>query len=340
VFVARPPSLPPRGGRYELYLLRAERRSFPGPAVSIWEHVDPAGTGEYLADMLAPYGRRVTPGVFDGPGPPTLGQSYGEMARAVIGATVRPDEPVDLLVLAFSVHDMLPGRATAAYLSHLCPGTPMSFAVCDQGSAATFSGLRMIRATAASTGCRRALLVVLEQAELPYRTGAPLPTGHHAVAMLYGDESAGDAARLARVVDVRQHAGIGADRVADLATDAVAELSVGADRVRVVLSESLAARWPAHPAGEAGVAPPGQPSTGVWWRLLDRLPGAVAGSTGAGGAGTAEPGAGAAVGGGAAAGPDAGAAAGPDAGAAAGLVVVADYDAGLGYACLTAMRPG
>jgi hypothetical protein len=46
-------------------------------------------------------------------------------------------------VLAFSPHDVQPGRQTAAYLSAVNPGAPMAFAVCDQGSAAAFSGLRV-----------------------------------------------------------------------------------------------------------------------------------------------------------------------------------------------------
>ena len=51
-----------------------------------------------------------------------LGQSYGEMAQVLIGSVVSADEPVDLLILAFGVHDLWPARQTAAYLSDVTPG--------------------------------------------------------------------------------------------------------------------------------------------------------------------------------------------------------------------------
>jgi hypothetical protein len=195
VFVARAP-----GGtlvRHDLSLVRAGRRSFTGSAEFLADADNRARVGEYLADMGRPYGREVPASPFGEPASPDLGHSYGEMAAALIGSVVPADEPVDLLVLAFSVHDLRPGRQTAAYLSHVTPGEPMAFAVCDQGSAAAFSGLRMIREYAASAAIARALLVVVEQAALPYDSPAALPLQHQAVAMLYrrdldGDEPASD----------------------------------------------------------------------------------------------------------------------------------------------------
>ena len=96
----------------------------------------------------------------------------------------------------------------------------MAFAICDQGSAAAFSGLRIARAYASSAGVRRALLIVVEQAALPYGCPVPLPSQHRGVAMLYApDASSGSdvdagsdvdsdgdgAAPWARVAGVRQH---------------------------------------------------------------------------------------------------------------------------------------
>ena len=89
------------------------------------------------------------------------------MAEELIRSVVPPDEPVDVLVLAFAVPDARPGRATASYLSHVCPGEPLAFAICDQGSAAAFTGLRLIREYARTGGCARGLLLVVEQAILP-----------------------------------------------------------------------------------------------------------------------------------------------------------------------------
>ena len=193
MFVARPPASPPLWGhppyRRDLYLVRAGRRAFDGPAEFLTDPANRARVGEYLADAAGPYARDVPAALFGEPLSPALGHSYGEMAEALIGPLVPADEPVDLLVLAFSIHDLRPGRQTAAYLSHVTPGAPMAFAICDQGSAAAFSALRIAREYASSAGIRRALLIVVEQAALPYDCPVPVPSQHRGVAMLYGDRA-------------------------------------------------------------------------------------------------------------------------------------------------------
>jgi hypothetical protein len=287
VFAARPPGGPPN--RYDLHLVRAARRSFTGPAAFLADGENRARVGEYLADMGRPYGRDVPAAPFGEPSSPGLGHSYGEMAGALIGSVVPANEPADLLVLAFSVHDLRPGRQTAAYLSHLTPGEPMAFAVCDQGSAAAFSGLRMAREYAASAGVQRVLLVVAEQAALPYESPAILPSQHRAVAMLYangldgnspgraspGDARHDDASAIgpARVTGLRQHPGVTPGDVAALANADLAGLAAGRPAVSLVLSAAADVVWPApaSPAGPVRVAPPGQPSTDVWWELIDEL---------------------------------------------------------------------
>ena len=140
MFVARPPA--GRPVHRDLDLVRAVRGTFAGPAAFLADAANRARVGEYLADAARPYGREVPAALFGEPPSPALGHSYGEMAEALIGPAVAGDEPVDLLILAFSIHDLRPGRQTAAYLSHVTPGAPMAFAICDQGSAAAFSGCR------------------------------------------------------------------------------------------------------------------------------------------------------------------------------------------------------
>jgi hypothetical protein len=275
--------------------VRAGRRAFDGPAGFLAGPANRARVGEYLADMARPYAREVPAGLFGEPPSPALGHSYGEMAEALIVPVVPADEPVGLLVLAFSVHDLRPGRQTAAYLSHVTPGAPMAFAICDQGSAAAFSGLRIAREYASSAGIRRALLIVVEQAALPYDCPAELPARHQGVAMLY-DDRAGPAPRVA---GVRQHPDVPPGAVAGLAAADLAELADGHREVGLVLGAALAAEWTAPAARRVRVMPPGQPSTGVWWGLIDEL-GSEAGR--------------------------------PD------LLVAADYDPDLRYLCLTAFE--
>jgi hypothetical protein len=294
VFVARPPASPPL--QRDLRLVRAARRVFTGPAEFLGDPANRARVAEYLTDMARAYEREVPADLFGEPPSPELGQSYGEMAQPLIESVVSADEPVDLLILAFSIHDLRPGRQTAAYLSHLTPGAPMAFAVCDQGSAGAFSGLRIAREYASSAAVRRTLLVLVEQAALPYRCPVPVPSQHQAVAMLYGD----GAMPQARVGSVRQHPNVQPGDVAGLAAADLTDLAAGHHEVGLVLGNALAAVWTPI-AGRVRAMPPGQPSTGVWWGLIDEL--------------TSETGH-------------------PD------LLVAADYDPELRYLCLTSFDTG
>jgi 4-hydroxymandelate oxidase len=290
---------------------------FAGAAAFLADPAEQAKLDTYLSDLTRPY----PPGAEGVPA--TLGHSYGEMAEALIAATAPADEPVDLLILAFSIHDMQPGRATATYLSHVCPGNPMSFAICDQGSAAAFSGLRIARDYSASAGPHRALLIVVEQSALPYDHGAARPEQHRGVAMMFRSDPAqegsaqeesaqegpgGGSGGGARLVALRQRPNLAPDEVAGRLGADLAEVSSGYHRTRVVASPALAAAWPGHPGDQVRVVPDGQPSTGPWWQLLDELdelsPGPGDGSGGA------------------------------------DLLVAADYEPGLGILSLAAVEPG
>lgn len=226
-------------------LLRAVRRTFTGPARLAGDATNAQRLEVYLTDMLRPYGLHPDPGALHR----AAGQSYGEMAEWAIGALLGPADDVDLLVLAFAVPDVTPGRATATYLSHVCPGTPLAFAICDQGRAAAFTGLRIVR----EYGCRRALLVVVEQADLPYpvRPPVPLPAVHSVVALLLGS---GPSAHPVTSIDIHTDTSI---------DEARARLPRGGT---VILGSSL------------GGADTARPYTGVWWELagaLEEAPGRV-----------------------------------------------------------------
>jgi 4-hydroxymandelate oxidase len=235
------------------------RRVFAGPAEFASDPSNLARVGAYVADMTRPYGLE--------PQAVAPGQSYGEMAGALIGLAVSAAEPVDLLVLAFAIHDLRPGRPTAAYLSHLTPGAPMAFAICDQGPAATFTGLRIASEYASTAGLDRALVIAVEQAALSYDCQVPLPARHQAVALLFevGPTSS------AGVAEVRQQAGVAPGDAAGLAAAQLADLTASHDDVALVLGDSLAAIWIAPAATRVRRVPAGQPATGVWWGLIDEL---------------------------------------------------------------------
>jgi hypothetical protein len=163
-------------------LRRTVRLEFPNPAALAHDAGHTARLAAYLADLLRQYGLAMEPGALE-PG----GQSYGEMAEALIAATVPEGEQIDLLVLAYDIPDITPGRATATYLSHVCPGDPLAFAVSDQGAEAASTARRLIREYA-RTGLRRALLLLVEQTALPYDPGVPVtvPSANVGVAELFG----------------------------------------------------------------------------------------------------------------------------------------------------------
>jgi hypothetical protein len=233
-----------------LRLARIQRLGFDQPAGDLDR---PEPLADYLADLVRPYPVELVSVM-------PAGQSYAEMATALIAATVADSEPVDLLLLCFAVPDLHPGRATATYLSHLCPGTPLSFAVCEQGTAAAFTGLRIASEFLATADCHRALLLVVEQAGLPYPVPVPVPAEHRGVALLL--ESSPDGPQLG---PRRQADGVSADQVAKTLTELIADRPAA----RLLLSEALAAHRSAD--DRTVVAPAGQPSTGLWWQLFDEL---------------------------------------------------------------------
>jgi 4-hydroxymandelate oxidase len=245
--------------------LRIEQRTFDAPAAYLRDPGHRANLDEYLRDLVRPYGLALRDGDL------ADGQSYGEMAEALIRTALPDDEPLDLLVLAFAVPDVRPGRATATYLSLVCPGNPMAFAVCDQGSAAAFTGLRLAREYARDAdrdadrdaGGGRAAVLVLEQATLHHEPAAPvaLPARPTAVALVCGPTGR------ARVDAVRQHAGVAPGRVAALLDAELAELSAGLPAGRDGVTVVLAGGLDPPPGYRARLARRDQPDTAAWSAL-------------------------------------------------------------------------
>lgn len=201
------PPRPPAAGPSRWGVRRTARLTFPEPSALAADPVHAARLRRYLTDLLAPYGLALAPydpsPAVDAPagGQPSgqsygqpSGQSYGEMAEALIRAVVPAGEQVDLLVLAHAVPDLTPGRATACWLSHRCPGGPLSFAVTGPDGTAAFTALRLLTAYADTAGLRRALLLVVEQDWLPYDPGVPVavPATSRGVALLFGDPLPGE----------------------------------------------------------------------------------------------------------------------------------------------------
>ncbi len=212
----------------------------------------------YLTDLAATHGLALRGEVLG------TGQAYAELAAPVVEAVTAPDEPVDLLVLAYGVPDVQPGRNAALQLAAHCPGNPLAFAVCDQGPAAAFTALRLVADYAATGACTRAVLVVAEQAAVPYplTAPAPVPDRHAAVAVLVEGGAA--------VADVRTHPALPPEAVGAVLAADVAELTAQRAGATLVLGAGVGT---VPGAAQVLRAAPGLPYTGTWARLADAEPG-------------------------------------------------------------------
>ncbi|KDN81462.1 hypothetical protein [Kitasatospora cheerisanensis] len=214
----------------------------------------------FTADLVRRYGLPLDEDALTG----ARGQSYTALGELVVRQLVDPGRPVDLLVLVYASPDVRPGQAVATQLSGVCPGEPLSFAVCDEGVAGTFSALAVADAYARTGGARRALLIVVEQAHLHHRPhrAARLPDRHSAAALLWETESGGRPLQLLRSAnDVRSGHVMGALH------ELCAELPAGA---LLVLGPGLVEE--AAPGGvESRRARTGSPYTGGWAALGEAL---------------------------------------------------------------------
>ncbi|MFE2722715.1 hypothetical protein [Kitasatospora sp. NPDC059327] len=219
----------------------------------------------FVTDLVRPYGLPVREDLLT----EGVGHSYAELAEALLGEALADGVPVDLLILAFDSPDVRPGAPSSLALSRSCPGAPLAFALCDQGSAVAFSALRVAAEYQRTGACRRAVVVLAEQTALHYRPATPVELPErHGVVVLVLDETAG------AELTIRQSSLVAEGTAATVLNDEVRALAQDA---AVLLDAGLAA----GPDGESVVgrgrepvvvAPAGQPFTGLWAELAGRLP--------------------------------------------------------------------
>ena len=217
----------------------------------------------YLTDLAATHGLALREEALG------TGQAYVELAAPVVDAVTSADEPMDLLVLAYGVPDVQPGRNLALRIADRCPGDPLAFAICDQGPAAAFTALRLIAEYARTGTSTRALLVVAEQSVVPYplTAPAPVPDRHAAVALLFESDPS--------PVEVRGHPALPPEAVGAVLAADIAELTGARDGVTLVLGSGVDSARDARDASVSDVlrAVPGLPYTGLLARLADGEPG-------------------------------------------------------------------
>jgi hypothetical protein len=212
----------------------------------------------YVSDLARPYGLAPREDLLDA----GAGHTYGEMAEQLIGSAVGPHEPVDVLVLALAMPDARPGRTIAPYLSDLCPGRPATFGLCEQGTAAPFTAMRIIDAYRPSySDSYRALLIVAEQNALhhePATRPAPVPARHTAVAVLFEPSAGGSG-------EIRQFTDVAPDAAVSLLDKQLATLPTPSSHIPLLLGPGISALY--DPAGTGAAAD--QPYTSLWTQLAD-----------------------------------------------------------------------
>ena len=178
--------------------------------------------------------------------------SYSEMTDTLVLAAEAGGEPLDLVVLAYSIGELDPRRCVATRAHRLSAGDPFGFAISDQGTAAPFTALALIGSYLRSGARQRAMLVVAEQAEVPYHVpaGTALPERDTAVALVL-ERAAG-----ARVQALHQHASVARSEVEELIATDLAALPAGPRQVTVI--------------GPSGL-PSGLVCTAPWWALAEDL---------------------------------------------------------------------
>lgn len=170
-----PPVLGRTRGTIPLRLNGVVRREFAAgtaPADAPW-------LDRYYADMAALYGvehRRSS----------LVGNTFGVLTGAVLDGVVSPDRPVDLVVIAHVLPDLDPRFSPGARLTREVPGAPLVFAMSGTDGSVAFTALRVAGAYARRHAYRRAVVLVVDQATLPYRTDT-VPGGDAAVALLLED---------------------------------------------------------------------------------------------------------------------------------------------------------
>ncbi|MEV0677489.1 hypothetical protein AB0I60_13305 [Actinosynnema sp. NPDC050436] len=131
----------------------------------------------HFTDLTAGHAVAVRPDLL------TSGTTFTALTRALHERLEPLAGPVDVAIIAHATPDLDCRLAAATYLSEALPDGPLSFSVSDVGACAPFAAIRLARDYAARHGYRRALVVVADQATLPYDV-ADRPAGDAGVALL------------------------------------------------------------------------------------------------------------------------------------------------------------
>ncbi|NUT50291.1 MAG: hypothetical protein HOV94_23740 [Saccharothrix sp.] len=209
----------------------------------------------HFTDLTSGYGVALRPDAFSSPG-----TTFTALTRS-LHAALEPLGPVQLALVAHATPDLDCRLAAATYLAEAVPGAPLSFSVSEVGRCAPFAALRIASDYATRHGYSRALVVVADQATLPYEVDSP-PAGDAGVALLL--EPGGAPLSLVHTPGVS---------AADLPAAVAAGLAsvVGEDdRVAVVAGAGIDPEL-VRRGGTVRSVPGGYPCTALWEGLASSL---------------------------------------------------------------------
>ncbi|MEV7467352.1 hypothetical protein AB0O20_12755 [Streptomyces kronopolitis] len=193
--------------------------------------------------------------------------TFSRMAEGLLDTLPALGGPLDLVVVASAEPDFDPRQSAVAYLSERVSGTPLGFALSDQGDAAPYTALRLAGEYAAAGQAERVLVTAMDQTTTPAdpqppRQGVDARDG--AAALVLSAEGPGAPA------DVRQYAGLTPDE-ADSRLRAVLDEGVST----LIAGAGLPPERTTPPSGartEVVRPSPEFPCSGVWGLLAERLP--------------------------------------------------------------------
>ncbi|WP_433289818.1 hypothetical protein ACQPZQ_40780 [Pseudonocardia sp. CA-142604] len=218
----------------------------------------------YFADLAGQFERPFCEEYFTGAAP----NSFTDMIAEILPAAAHPGEVFDLALITHSTPDSRPTRP-ACYLSNVLAGTPLSFALSEQGVTAPFTAMRITGEYARDAAFRRAMVISLDQSFLWNGAEARLPEGTRmpgrdsaVVLVLAPDGALGS-------MSVRNFADVAAGEVCRLVVEQLRDLAASRTPMTTIagigvdpdLAQDFPIRW----------APEDLPCTGVWSELADGL---------------------------------------------------------------------
>lgn len=156
---------------FPLGLAGVVRRDYPTGTTRI----DSDATVRHLSDLCGGYDVPYRGDIA------TAGNTFTSMAQDLVSSL--PVSSIDLVVVAHDTPDLDHRLAATTYLSEALPASALQFTVSEGGSCTPYTALRLVGAYASRHGYQRALLLLLDQATLPYDTGMTL-SGDSAVGLL------------------------------------------------------------------------------------------------------------------------------------------------------------